>query len=178
MEPATTTMEPATTTVEPATTTVELTPTAESAATESTTVPAKSVTTAESAAVEPAIAAESVAAAEPAIATESVAATESAVIVAAEITIAGSIAAVEAVEPRASADENAVIEVVGTVVTVRRASVRVISVVAIGTIGSGTDVSRSRGVAWTDSNADSKSKLGVGGRARENHEEPEQAEIF
>jgi hypothetical protein len=102
--------------------------------------------------------------------------TESAVKVAAEITITGPVARVETVEPRTHADKNAAIEVFGTVITVRRASVWVISVVAVSAVGRRTDVSRS--IARTNSNAYANSNLGIGGRARENYEKPEQTEIL
>jgi hypothetical protein len=104
---------------------------------------------------------------------------ESAVIVAAEITITGPvIAAVETVEPGTRADKNAAIEVFGSVITVGRASVWVISVVAVSAVGRRTDVSRRRNIARTNSNAYAKSHLGIGGRARENYEKPEQTKIF
>jgi hypothetical protein len=103
---------------------------------------------------------------------------ESAVIVAAEITIAGPVAAVETVEPRTHADKNAAIEVFGAVIAVRRASVWVISVVAVTAVGRRTDVSWRRNISRTNSNAYAKSNLGIGGRARENYEKPEQTEIF
>jgi hypothetical protein len=109
---------------------------------------------------------------------EPVTITESAVIVAAEITIAGPVAAVETVEPRTHADKNAAIEVFGTVITVRRASVWVVSVVAVAAVGRRTDISRRRNIARTNSNAYANSNLGIGGRARENYEKPEQTEIF
>jgi hypothetical protein len=98
---------------------------------------------------------------------------ESAVIVAAEITIAGPVAAVEAVEPRTYADKNAAIEVFGTVIAVGRARVWVISVVAVAAVGRRTDVSWRRNIARTNSNAYAKSHLGIGSRARENYEKPE-----
>ncbi len=105
--------------------------------------------------------------------------TESSIIVAAEVTIAGPvISAVEAAEPRTRADKNAVVEVVGTVITVRRAIVWVISVISVGAVGRGTDVSRGRDVTGTNSNAYAKSNLGIGSRAHENYEKPEQTEIF
>jgi hypothetical protein len=170
VETATAAVETATATVETATATVETA----TAAVESTTAmeltpAAESVTAPESAAIVSTTAAEI---AEP------VTTTESAVIAAAEITVAGSIvSAVEAAEPRTCADKSAVIEVFGTVVAVRRASVRIISVVAVGAVGRGTDVSRGRNIGRTNSNADAKSNLGVGGRACENYEKPEQTEI-
>jgi hypothetical protein len=95
------------------------------------------------------------------------------VVVAAEITIARPVSAVEAVEPRTRADKNAAIEVFGSVIAVRRASVWVISVVAVAAVGRRTDVSRRRNIARTNSNPDAKSHLGIGGRARENYEKPE-----
>ena len=104
---------------------------------------------------------------------EPVTITESAVIVAAEITKAGPVAAVETVEPRTRADKNAAIEVFGSVIAVRRASVWVISVVAVAAVGRRTDVSRRRNIARTNSNTYAKSHLGIGGRARENYEKPE-----
>jgi len=107
--------------------------------------------------------------AEPVTITESVK-------VAAEITITGPVATVETVEPRTHADKNAAIEVFGTVIAVRRASVWVISVVAVSAVGRRTDVSRS--IARANSNAYANSRLGIGGRARENYEKPEQTEIF
>jgi hypothetical protein len=103
---------------------------------------------------------------------EAVTITES-VIVAAEITIAGPVAAVETVEPRTHADKNAAIEVFGTVIAVRRASVWVISVVTVAAVGRRTDISWRRNIARTNSNAYAKSNLGIGGRARENYEKPE-----
>jgi hypothetical protein len=109
---------------------------------------------------------------------EAVTITESAVIVAAEITIAGPVAAVETVEPRTHADKNAAIEVFGTVIAVRRASVWVISVVTVAAVGRRTDISWGRNIARTNSNAYANSNLGIGSRARENHEKPEQTEIF
>jgi hypothetical protein len=104
---------------------------------------------------------------------EPVTITESVVIVAAEITIAGPVAAVETVEPRTHADKNAAIEVFGTVIAVRRASVWVISVVAVAAVGRRTNVSWRRNIARTNSNAYAKSHLGIGGRTRENYEKPE-----
>jgi hypothetical protein len=109
--------------------------------------------------------------AEPVTITESV-------IVAAEITIAGPVAAVETVEPRTHSDKNAAIEVFGTVIAVRRAGVWVISVVAVSAVGRRTEVSWRRNVARTNSNAYANSNLGIGGRARENYEKPEQTEIL
>ena len=136
----------ATTTGSASAATVELTPAAESAAMEIT--PTTKVT----------------------LATEIA---ESAAIVAAEITIARPVAAVETVEPGTYADKNAAIEVFGTVIAVRRASVWVISVVAVAAVGRRTDVSRRRNIARTNSNAYANSHLGIGGRARENYEKPE-----
>jgi hypothetical protein len=95
------------------------------------------------------------------------------VVVAAEITIARPVSAVEAVEPRTRADKNSAVEVFGSVKAVRRASVWVISVVAVAAVGRRTDVSRRRNIARTNSNADAKSDLGIGGRARENYQQPE-----
>jgi len=141
----------ATTTGSASAATVELTPAAESAAMEIT--PTTKVT----------------------LATEIA---ESAAIVAAEITIARPVAAVETVEPGTYADKNAAIEVFGTVIAVRRASVWVISVVAVAADGRRTDVSRRRNIARTNSNAYAKSNLGIGSRARENYEKPEQTEIL
>lgn len=104
---------------------------------------------------------------EPVMITESV-------VVAAEITIAGPvIAAVETVEPRTRADKNAAIEVFGSVIAVGRASVWVISVVAVEAVGRRTYVSRRRNIARTNSNAYAKSHLGIGGRARENYQQPD-----
>jgi hypothetical protein len=137
--------------------TVELTPAVESTAMEIT-IAAESVAAAESSAME---------------VTPTTKIAEPAVIVAAEITIAGPVAAVETVEPRTHADKNAAIEVFGTVIAVRRASIWVISVVAVAAVRRRTDVSRRRSIARTNSNADAKSHLGVGGRARENYEKPE-----
>src|ERR1700732_181274 len=94
-------------------------------------------------------------------------------IVAAEITIARPVAAVETGEPGTYADKNAAIEVFGSVIAVRRASVWVISVVAVAAVGRRTDVSRRRNIARTNSNTYAKSHLGIGGRARENYEKPE-----
>jgi hypothetical protein len=111
--------------------------------------------------------------AEPVTISEPVMITES-VVVAAEITIAGPvIAAVETVEPGTRADKNAAIEVFGSVIAVGRASVWVISVVAVAAVGRRTDVSRRRNIARTNSNADAKSHLGIGGRARENYQQTE-----
>ena len=149
--------------------TVELTPAADSSAME-VTIAAESVAAPESSARENTPTMEIALAMEIA---ESVTITESAVIVAAEITIARPVAAVETVEPGTYADKNAAIEVFGTVIAVRRASVWVISVVAVGAVGRRTDVSRRRNIARTNSNADAKSHLGMGGRARENYEKPE-----
>jgi len=147
-------VEAATTTGSASAATVELTPAVESTAMEIT------------------IAAESVAAAESS-AMEVTPTTKIAEPVAAEITIARSVAAVETVEPGTYPDKNAAIEVFGTVIAVRRASVWVISVVAVAAVGRRTDVSRRRNIARTNSNADAKSDLGIGGRARENYEKPE-----
>jgi hypothetical protein len=116
--------------------------------------------------------------AEPFTIPEPVMITESAVIVAAEITIAGPVAAVETVEPGTHSDKNAAIEVFGTVIAVRRASVWVISVVAVSAVGRRTEVSRRRNIARTNSNAYANSNLGIGSRARENYEKPEQTEIL
>jgi hypothetical protein len=138
--------------------TVELTPAAESTAVEI-------------------IAAESAAAAESS-AMEVTPTTKIAEPVAAEITIARPVAAVETVEPGTYADKNAAIEVFGTVITVRRASVWVISVVAVAAVGGRTDVGWRRNIARTNSDAHAKSHLGIGGRARENYEKPEQTEIL
>ena len=111
--------------------------------------------------------------AEPVTIPEPVMITES-VVVAAEMTIAGPvIAAVETAEPGTRADKNAAIEVFGSVIAVRRASVWVVSVVAVGAVGRRTDVSRRRNIARTNSNAYAKSHLGIGGRAGENYEKPE-----
>jgi hypothetical protein len=142
--------------------TVELTPAVESTAVKIT-VAAESVAAAESSAME---------------VTPTTKIAEPAVIVAAEITIAGPVAAVEAVEPGTRADKNAAIEVCWPVIAVRRASVWVISVVAVEAVGRRTDVSRRRNIARTNSNAYAKSHLGIGGRARENYEKPEQTEIL
>ena len=109
---------------------------------------------------------------------EPVTITESAVIVAAEITIARPVAAVETVEPGTYADKNAAIEVFGTVIAVRRASVWVISVVTVAAVGRRTDISWRRNIARTNSNAYANSNLGIGSRARENYEKPEQTKIF
>ena len=150
------------------TATVELIPAAESTAMEITSA-AESVAAAESSAMEvtPTMKiAVAVEIAEPVTITESV-------IVAAEITITGPVAAVETVEPRTHADKNAAIEVFGTVITVRRASVWVVSVVAVSAVGRRTEVSWRRNIARTNSNAYAKSNLGIGGRARENYEKPE-----
>jgi hypothetical protein len=107
--------------------------------------------------------------------TESLTATESAVKVAAVIPIARPvIAATEAMEPRTRADENAANEIVGAVISVRRAGVWGISIVAIGAVG-WTDVSGSGNVSRTDSNAHSKPNLSVGGgscHAGEKYENP------
>ena len=170
----------ATTTGSASAATVELTPAVEAAATVDL-IPA-----AEAAAVEITIAAESISAAESsamevtptmkiAVAVEiaePVTITES-VIVAAEITIAGPVAAIETVEPRTHADKNAAIEVFGTVIAVRRASVWVISVVAVSAVGRRTDISWRGNIARTNSNAYANSNLGIGSRARENYEKPE-----
>ena len=155
--------------------TVELTPAVESTAMEIT-ITAESVGSAESSAMEVmptmkiALAmeiAERVTIPEPVMITESV-------VVAAEITIAGPvIAAVETVEPRTRADKNAAIEVFGSVIAVGRASVWVISVVAVEAVGRRTYVSRRRNIARTNSNAYAKSHLGIGGRARENYQQPD-----
>jgi hypothetical protein len=153
--------------------TVELIPAAESTAMEIT-IAAESVAAAESSAMEVtptmkiALATEI---AEPVTITESV-------IVAAEKTIAGPVAAVETVEPRTHADKNAAIEVFGTVIAVRRASVWVISVVAVSAVGWRTDISWRRNIARTNSNAYANSNLGIGGRACENYEKSEQTEIL
>ena len=109
---------------------------------------------------------------------EAPAITESAVIVTAEIAIAGPVATVETVEPGASADENAAVEVFRAVISVRRACVWVVTVVAIATVGSWTDVRRRGDVGGTDSNADAKPNLGMRGRGRENYEKPEETDIF
>jgi hypothetical protein len=113
--------------------------------------------------------------------TESLAATEPAVIVAPVIAIPGPVvAATEAVEPRTRADENAANEIVGAVISVRRAGVWVIPIVAIRAVRR-TDVPRSGNVSGTDSNAHPKSNLSVGGgscHAREKHEKPEQTDIL
>jgi hypothetical protein len=164
----------ATTTGSASAATVELTPAVESTAVEIT-IAAESVAAAGSSAMEvtPTM--------KIALATkiaEPLTITESAVIVAAEITIAGPVAAVETVEPRTRADKNAAIEVFGSVIAVGRASVWVVSVVAVGAVGRRTDVSRRRNIAGTNSNAYAKSHLGIGGRARENYEKPEQTKIF
>ncbi len=143
--------------------TVELTPAMESTAMEST-IAAESVASAEFSAME---VTPTTKIAKP------VTTTESAIIVAAEITIAGPVAAVETVEPRTHSDKNAAIEVFGTVIAVRRASVWVISVVAVAAVRGRTDVSRRRNIARTNSNAYANSHLGIGGRARENYEKPE-----
>jgi hypothetical protein len=169
----------ATTTGSASAATVELTPAVESTAMEIA-IAAESVASAESSAMEVtpttkiALAMEI---AEPVTIPEPVMITES--VVAAEITIAGPvIAAVETVEPGTRADKNAAIEVFGSVIAVGRASVWVVSVVAVGAVGRRTDVSRRRNIARTNSNADAKSHLGIGGRARENYEKPEQTKIF
>ena len=154
--------------------TVELTPAVESTAVEIT-IAAESVAAADSSAMEVTPTMKIAFAMEIA---EPVTIAESAVIVAAEITIAGPVAAVETVEPRTHADKNAAIEVFGTVIAVRRASIWVISVVSVSAVGRRTDVSRRRNIARTNSNADAKSDLGIGGRARENYEKPEQTEIL
>jgi hypothetical protein len=156
----------ATTTGSASAATVELTPAVEAAAT------MELIPAAEAAAMEITIAAESVAAAESS-ATEVTPTTKIAEPVAAEITIARPVAAVETVEPRTRADKNPAIEVFGSVKAVRRASVWVISVVAVTAVGRRTDVSRRRNIARTNSNADAKSHLGIGGRARENYQQPE-----
>ena len=143
--------------------TVELTPAMESTATEIT-IAAESVAAAESSATE---VTPTTKIAEP------VTIPESAVIVAAEITITGPVTAVETVEPRTHADKNAAIEVFGTVIAEGRASIWVISVVAVTAVRRRTDVSWRRNIARTNSNADAKSHLGICGRARENYEQPE-----
>jgi hypothetical protein len=169
----TTTMGSAATMELASTATVELIPAAESTAMEIT-IAAESVAAAESSAMEVtptmkiALATEI---AEPVTTAESV-------IVAAEITITGPVAAVETVEPRTHSDKNAAIEVFGTVITVRRASVWVVSVVAVSAVGRRTEVSWRRSIARTNSNAYANSNLGIGSRARENYEKPEQTEIF
>jgi hypothetical protein len=160
--PARTAAVEATTTGSASAATVELTPAVESTAMEIT-IAAESVAAAESSAME---------------VTPTTKIAEPAVIVAAEITIAGPVAAVEAVEPGSYADKNAAIEVFGTVIAVRRASVWVISVVAVSAVGRRTEVSRRRNIARTNSNAYANSHLGIGGRARENYEKPEQTEIL
>jgi hypothetical protein len=169
MESAATAVELVTTAVESATATVELVAAAEPTAAVETAIATELVAAAESAAVEITTATTEVA--------ESLTAAESAVavIVAAEKTIAGPVvAAIEATEPGAGANENAVIEIVGAVIPVRRASVWVIPIVAIAAVGRRTDVTR------THSDAEAKSHLGVGDRsrrARKNHEKPEQSSV-
>jgi len=169
MGSAATTMELAPAATQGSAATVELTPAVESTAMEIT-IAAESVAAAESSAMEVTPTMKIARATEIA---EPVTITESTVIVAAEITIAGPVAAVETVEPRTHADKNAAIEVFGTVIAVGRASVWVISVVAVTAVRRRPDVSWRMNVAWTNSNADAKSHLGIGGRARENYEKPE-----
>jgi hypothetical protein len=71
-------------------------------------------------------------------------------------------ASVEAMKPRAGAYKHATDKVVWTVVAIRRTSIRVISVVAVGANRSGTVVGR------TDSNADNYS-LRVGWKCCREH---------
>jgi hypothetical protein len=147
--------------------TVELTPAVESTAME-VTIASESVGSAESSAMEVTPTTKIALAVEIA---EPIAIAEPAVIVAPEITIAGPvIAAVEAVEPRTRADKNSAIEVCWPVIAVRRASVWVVPVVAVGAIGRRTDVGRWRNIARTNSNADAKSHLGIGGGPRQNYQ--------
>ena len=157
-------------------TTVELIPAAEGAA-----IAPESVTAAEISARGSTIALKFTAAMEVAPAPEIAEAitTESAVVIKipAEITIAGPEAAVETVEPGASAEKNAAVEVFRAVISVRRASVRVISVVAVRAVGRWADVYRRRDIGRTNSNADPKSNLGMRDRARENYQKPEQTKI-
>lgn len=157
-------------------TTVELIPAAEAAA-----IAAESVTPAEIAARGATIALKLTAAMEVAPAPEIAEAitTESAVAVkvSAEKTKARPVTTVKTVEPGAGADKNAAVKVCWSVITVRRASVWVVPVVAVGAVGRWTDVSRGRNVARTNSNADPKSNLGMCCRAREHYEKPEQSEV-
>jgi hypothetical protein len=141
--------------------------------TESTTA-ARSTAAESTAAMEAAIPAELVTAAESTAAAkvaESLTTAEPAVIAPAEITIARPVvAAMEATEPGTRADKNAGIKIVGAVIPVRCARVRVIPIVAIGAAGRRTDVAR------TNSNANSKLRVGSG--ACEDHEKPKQTDIF
>jgi hypothetical protein len=86
-------------------------------------------------------------------------------------TIVVTAAAVKAMEPWASADKDTACEVVWTVVAVRRASIRVIPVVAVGANRSRTVVSRA------DSNADNHS-LRMRRRCGQEHEDCQQTHIF
>jgi hypothetical protein len=117
--------------------------------------------------------------------TEYLATTEPAVIVAPVIAIPRPVVAATkaaiAVEPRTSPDENAANEIVGAVISVRRAGIWVIPIVAILAIRRRDGVPRSGNVSGTNSNAYPKSNLSVGGgncHAREKHEKPEQTDIF
>ena len=136
------TLESASTTMEPS---ASVEPTARTAVEPATAMKA-TITASEAAAVKPA-APETIATAETASATIEAAPPKVAI---AETTTVET-TSIEAMEPRAGANKEAIHKVVRTVVAVRRASIRVIPVVAVG-------AHRSRPViARTNSNADNHS---------------------
>jgi hypothetical protein len=84
--------------------------------------------------------------------------------------VAGTVkaAAVVAVIPRAGTDEDAADKPSGTVITVRRTSIRIVAKVAVGAYGCWADV------GWADSDADRDLGLRVRCRKQEN---PEQSQV-
>lgn len=109
---------------------------------------------------------------------ESPAAVEPAIIIGSETPVTWPVIAAVAMEPRTRAEKDAAIEIFGAVISVRRAGVRVITVIPIGAVGSGTHIGRRRDVPRTHSNADAKSYLSVSHSPCQHHKKPEQACIF
>src|SRR6266700_2018724 len=162
------------TAMEPATTTVKTSTAVETTGVASETAAMKAtITASEAAAVEASAPAEIASAVTPARspieATSVIAASiETAAIVAAAIEAR---APVKAVEPWSSTDKHAVDKVVRAVVAIRRTTIRVIPVIAVG-------ARRSRPVVrWADSNAD-KNSLCMGRNCHRKHANRQQRKIF